>query len=158
MQTLVFSYGPKYPCCSGLRRGRPLQRPPARARVEVAPDGARGAPLPGRTPRTRRGSASAMAPPQHKCLNMIRKEVSLVSFVRLLGCEPHMAHGPRRRAWASASSPGCRRARPAARGRKARRGRGSPGGGGARPGSRPAARAACPGAEVSCGSSAWREG
>src|SRR6185369_12143306 len=39
--------------------------------------GARRAPL--------RGSASVAAPQQHDCLNMLRMEKSLASFVRLLG-------------------------------------------------------------------------
>jgi len=75
--------------------------------VEVAPDGACGA-LPSQVARHAPGEEAPRQwlPPQHKCLNMLRMEVSLASFVRLLGCEPHTAHRPRRRAWASASSPG----------------------------------------------------
>ncbi|KAG2633100.1 hypothetical protein PVAP13_2NG298800 [Panicum virgatum] len=70
------------------RRACLLRQPPRRARMEAAADGARYASpspkgachAPGKEASRRR-----RLPPKHNCLNMLWMEVSLVSFVRLLG-------------------------------------------------------------------------
>ena len=70
------------------RRACLLRQPPRRACMEAAADGARYASpspkgachAPGEEASRRR-----RLPPKHNCLNMLWMEVSLVSFVRLLG-------------------------------------------------------------------------
>ncbi|PUZ39149.1 hypothetical protein GQ55_9G262200 [Panicum hallii var. hallii] len=59
--------------CGGLRRGRVWRQAPARA-LAAAPAKAHAAP-----PTRKRLDA---APPQHNCLNILRMEVSVASFVR----------------------------------------------------------------------------